>query len=81
MTDMNGPFDVLTCNVIRKGTSENLGKKLSLHGNLTTMRNPDQSIRNEYSNYDWGPFPLETKVLMEKPKPYPRKVQVQRSNY
>ena len=40
-----------------QGTSENLGRKISLHGSLFVMRNPPQHIRDAYDYIDFSEFP------------------------
>ena len=41
----------------KQGTSENLGKKLSNHGSIFVMRNPDEGIRSKHEDVDWDQFP------------------------
>ena len=40
-----------------QGTSENLGRKISLHGSIFIMRNPPQHIRDAYDYIDVSEFP------------------------
>ena len=41
----------------KQGTSENLGRKISLHGSLFIMRNPPQFIRDQHADIDFSEFP------------------------
>jgi hypothetical protein len=41
----------------KQGTSENLGRKISLHGSLFIMKNPSADIRKDYPDVDWTMFP------------------------
>ena len=41
----------------KQGTSENLGRKISLHGSLFIMRNPPQFIRDQHTDIDFSEFP------------------------
>jgi len=36
----------------KQGTSENLGRKISLHGSLFIMQNPPQHIRDAHDHID-----------------------------
>ena len=40
-----------------QGTSENLGRKISLHGSLFIMRSPTADIRAAHPEVDWTKFP------------------------
>ena len=40
----------------KQGISENLGRKLSLHGSLFIIRNPPQSIREQHPEVDYSKF-------------------------
>jgi hypothetical protein len=40
----------------KQGTSENLGRKISLHGSLFIMQNPPQHIRDAHEHIDFTKF-------------------------
>ena len=50
----------------KQGTSENLGRKISLHGSLFIMQNPPQHIRDAHEHIDFTKFPsAEKRCLLQ----------------
>jgi len=50
----------------QQGTSENLGRKISLYGSLFILRNPPQSIRDLHKDVDWSKFlPADDDCLVQ----------------
>ena len=50
----------------KQGTSENLGRKISLHGSLFIMQNPPQHIRDAHEHIDFSKFPgAEERCLLQ----------------